>query len=227
MLMTTTTLAFAQPPKPVIPVNTYPALNIVHYQASVEKWVTTQTALVTVNIDASLNQAGMDNLQQQVNTSLTSLANNVNWQMIAYNRNEDASGLEQVSITEQARLSADQLANLRSKTTALSKPGIKYSINDIEFTPSMDEVQTAEDQLRAQLYQRIKQEIDTLNKTYNQNFYVNDLEFYTGNAQPMMRSDTNAKMMLTAMPQPQAATTMSQQLIMSVDVTLAATIKTP
>ncbi len=225
MLVTTTT--YADSNKPVIPVGPYPALNIVHYQTSVEQWVTTKTALVTVGVDASLNQGGMDNLQQQVNESLKELASNVTWQMTDYERNQDSSGLERVHIEEQARLTSDQLTNLRSQTDKLSKPGIKYSIIDIQFTPSLAEIQTAQDNLRSQLYTKVKQEIELVDKTYDQEFYVHDLEFYPGDMPVPMpaQNDNNYKMMAVAAPQPQA--TMSQRLVMSVDVRLAATIKNP
>ncbi|MFN7097972.1 MAG: hypothetical protein ACK4PR_10530, partial [Gammaproteobacteria bacterium] len=49
MLMTTS--SYADNNSAVIPVGQYPALNIVHYQASAEQWVTTKTALVTVGVD--------------------------------------------------------------------------------------------------------------------------------------------------------------------------------
>ncbi len=219
-------LALADGPAPVIPIGQYPSLNIVHYQASVEQWVTTQTALVTMGVDASLNQSGMDNIQSQVNASLKKLADNVNWQMTTYERNQDASGLEKLHIEEQARLTSNQLTNIRTSTDKLSQPGVKYSIIDIQFTPSLAEMQAVNDSLRAQLYDKIKQEVNLLNKTYDQKFYVNDVEFYSGDIQPLQSNNTNGykTMALAAAPAPQPAATMSQRLVMSADVTLASTI---
>lgn len=224
MLITAT--CYADNNGPIIPTGQYPALNIVHYQTSVEQWVTTKTALVTVGVDASLNQSGMDNLQQQVNDSLKALADNVTWQMTDYERSQDSSGLESIHIEEQARLTSDQLTNLRTQTDKLSKPGIKYSIIDLQFTPSLADIQAAQDNLRSQLYSKVKQELELVDKTYDQEFYVHDLEFYPGDMPvPSPNYGTNKMVAMAAAPQPQA--TMSQRLVMSVDVTLASTIKNP
>lgn len=225
--MVITTTGFADTANSGVSITQNPVLNVVHYQTSVEQWVTTKTALVTIGVDASLNQAGMDNLQQQVNDSLKTLADNVVWQMTDDERNQDSSGLEQIHIEEQARLTSDQLVSIRTKTNTLSKPGIKYSIIDLQFTPSLAEIQVAQDNLRSQLYGKIKHEIDLLDKTYDENFYVHDLEFFSGNLPapvPMAQNQANYKaMMVSTAPQPQA--TMSQRLIMNADVTLASTIK--
>lgn len=223
-----TTASWADTPQPVIPVAQYPQFNTIHYQTSVEQWVTTKTALVTIGVDASLNQTGMDNMQQQVSDSLKSLASDINWQMTDYERTQDASGLERVHIEEQARLTADQLTNLRTKTDTLSKPGIKYSIIDIQFTPSLAEIQVAQDNLRSQLYSKVKQEIELLNKNYDQTFYVHDLEFSPGDAsppQPMAQNNGNYKMVQMAAVPSSSQATMSQRMVMSVDVVLASTVK--
>lgn len=224
-LMTVSTFSFAGSSKySHFP---YPPLNRIHFQLSAEQWVTTKTALVTIGVDASLNQKGMDDMQQQVNDSLQTLATGVTWQMTDYERNEDASGLERVHIEEQARLTSDQLTNIRTKTDTLSKPGIKYSVSDIQFTPSLADIQASQDALRAKLYMQIKQEMDLLDKTYDQEFHVHNLQFYSGDTPPMpvpAQGNGAQYKMLVAAPQP-AAATMSQRLVMNVDVTLAAMMK--
>lgn len=225
-LLASSSAILAASASPAIAVGKYPRLNVVHYQTSVEQWVTTKTALVTVGVDANLNQNGTDTLQQQINSSLQSLASDASWQMTDYERNQDASGLERIHIEEQARLTADQLNNLRSKTDTLSKPGIKYSIIDMQFTPSLAEMQAAQDALRAQLYDKIKQETNLLNKTYDQDFYVHNIQFFNGDApMPMPQNGVQFKAMAMAAAPSQGGTTMSQRLVMSADVVLAATIK--
>ncbi|NNM59909.1 MAG: hypothetical protein HKM04_08860 [Legionellales bacterium] len=225
-LMLITPLSFADSSQSQMPWPSYPKLNRIHYQASVEQWVTTSTALVTIGIDASQNQKGMDTLQEQVDDSLATLTKNVTWQMTDYERTEDASGLEQIHMEEQARLNTNQLIDMRSKTYNLSKPGIKYSIINIEFTPSLAELQAAQDSLRAELYTKIKQELDLVDKTYAQDFYIHNITFTQGNAPmpvPMAQNGGNYKMLAVAgAVQPQA--TMSQKVVMTADVILASTI---
>ena len=227
-LLAISPLSFADSSNPAMPWPPIPELNRVHYQTSAEQWVTTTTALVTVGVDASLNQKGMDTLQQQVNESLSTLAKSVTWQMTDYERTQDASGLETIHIEEQARLNTNQLTTLRSNTDSLSKPGIKYSIVNIQFTPSLADMQAAQDTLRNVLYTKIKQEVDLLNKTYDQNFYVHNVIFIQGNAPapvPMGQNGGNYKMLVAVAQAPQPAATMSQRLVMTADVILASTVQ--
>lgn len=201
-------------------------LNKITFQLSAEDWVKTQTALVTITIDASLNQAGMDNLQAEVSHNLNELASSANWQMVDYQRNQDSSGLETIHMTEQARLSPDQLTQIRSHTTALSKPGIRYTVANIDFVPSLSEIEGVKAHLRENLDIKIADEISFLNKTYHQNFTVHHLVFYTGEGQPLTPTPmvANYKMANLAVTSSPTPTSLSQKMVMNALVTVAGPI---
>ena len=218
-------MACADAPAVTLPVGHYPELNLIHYQINAEQWVTTQTALVTIGIDASLNQSGMDNLQTQINQSLASLAKDISWQMTDYERNQDSSGLESIHIEEQARLTADQLTQLRTHTEALSKPGIHYSVLNIAFTPSLADIEQAENNLRETLNQKIADEIKRVDKQYDQTFYIHDLTFYSGDQPVPQPAQANYKMLNMVAAAPQSTASMSQRLVLHADVILAAVLK--
>ena len=220
------TSLWAATPGAVMPFGEYPRLNTINYQVTAEKWVSTQTAKVTVSIDASLNQAGMDNLQSQVESSLKSVAN-VDWRLVDFERTQDQSGLEKIHISAQARLATAQVTDIRTKTEKLSKPGLKYQIDSIDYTPTADDIQAAQASLRNELYQRIQAEIVALDKTFaNQVYYVHDLNFggdNNGSSGPMVRT-----MMLAAAPAQSAGnTSISQKVTVVANVTLASTIANP
>lgn len=159
-------------------VNLAPLLNKVTLQFQNEQWVTTQTALVNVVINATLNDQDIGSLQSSVLDKLKKLSNKNEWHILSLNRQLDQSGLEKVQIQAQARLQQSELSNLRNKAKELSKPGETFSVSDISFAPSDEEIQKANSELRMALYQKAKNEIDILNKVYpDQKYYLYSIDF--------------------------------------------------
>lgn len=166
-------------------------LNKVQMQLKVEQWLTTQTAEVNVSVNASVNDQGIERIQNHVLSKLKQLSNRGEWHIIRYNRVKDASGLESVRISAQVRLPQSELASLRSKAKSISKPGEDYKIDRISFTPSDDEVRVAKDELREKIYEYAKKEIAKLNKIYpTEKFYIYRIDFT--NAPAIMPMAENA-----------------------------------
>lgn len=232
ILPTTLLIAVLTPvyavPQPVVPVNDYPKLNTISYQISAEKWVNTDTAKVTVVIDATLNQQGMQNLQSNMVQYLNKLVA-ADWRVTDFSRNQSQSDLETVSVTAQAWVPTGQLADVRAKALSMSKPGMKYTVSDINYQPTPDEIQQAQAQLRGELYGKIQSELAVVNNTYKDaNFYVNNITFMTGDMpapMPMMKAQGAAQVMMAANAAPNPS--ISQKIVMNATVTLAATITTP
>ena len=84
-----------------------PLLNKVILQLSAEQWVTTKTALVTVGINANVNDNGIENIQGEVLIKLHQLSDKGEWHITSFNRTQDQSGLERIQISGQARLPSD------------------------------------------------------------------------------------------------------------------------
>lgn len=153
-------------------------LNKVNFQLNAEQWVTTQTAKVFVTVNATVNDAGIDNIQKTVLTKLNQLSNKSEWHIVSFTRMKDKSGLESVQIQAEARLPQSDLGALRTKAKSLTRPGETFSVSDIQFTPSEEEIRSAEVVLRNDIYQQAKKELDTVNKHYpTQKFYIHAIDF--------------------------------------------------
>lgn len=153
-------------------------LNKVSLQLKSEKWVTTKTADVFVGVNASVSDAGIEKIQNQVLGQLQQLSALGEWHIVSYNRQQDKSGLESIQISAEARLPQTELPALRGKAKAISKPGATFTIDDVQFTPSDDEMTQANVALRSLIYQQAKAEIDILNKMYpDQKYYIYRIEF--------------------------------------------------
>ena len=155
-----------------------PLLNTVTLQFSSEQWVATKTALVTVGINASLSGNALEKSQSQFMSKLNQVSNKGEWHIMSFVRTQDQSGLERVQASAQARLPSSDLSGLRDKVKAISVPGETYTLDNVEFIPSEEELRDANTTLRNAIYQQAKNEIDSLNKLYtDQKFYIHNINF--------------------------------------------------
>jgi hypothetical protein len=201
----------------------YPSLNRIHYVVQKEQWVVSDSARVIVSVNANLTDDALDHFQDKMNQSLNSLAKNVSWHVTQFNRNQDNSGLEQVSAQAEARIANSALAGLRVKADKLSSPGIKYSIVDIQYGPSDVDIQKAKDSLRQNVYAAIAEEIRSLNKMYKQEFFINSIDFDLNSSilpppQPMLMRVASTGASNDNIP-------VNQKLVLQADVVLAAKVE--
>jgi hypothetical protein len=158
-----------------------PLLNTVTLQFNAEQWAAAKTALVTVGINASLNNKGLESIQGEVLNKLNQISNKAEWHIISFNRNLDQSGLERIQMSAVIRLSSADLSHLRDIAKTISKPGETYTIDAVEFTPSEQELRDVNTVLRNTIYQQIQNEITNLNKMYpDQKYYVHSVNFLGG-----------------------------------------------
>ena len=168
-----------------------PLLNKVTLQLQSQQWVTTSTALVYVGVNAAVTDQSMGSVQADVVNKLKQLSDKDEWHVISFNRQLDQSGLERVQISAQARLPQSELSGLRDKAKKISKPGETYTIDNVSFIPSDEEIQRANTSLRADLYNQAKNEIDSLNKIYpDQKYYLYSIDFVSSpSPMPMMANE--------------------------------------
>ncbi len=162
-------------------------LNKITLNLSAEQWVATKSALVTIGINASVSDHGLDKVQDEVLQKLNQLSDKGEWHIVTFNRSLDQSGLERVQMSAQARLPSTALSNLRDKAKSTSKPGETFTLDDVQFTPSEDELREANAALRSQIYQQAKDEIVRITKlTPEQKYSIHDVNFVNTYApQPM------------------------------------------
>lgn len=201
-----------------------PLLNKVALSLHAEQWVTTQTALVNVGINAAVADQNIVNVQNEIMQKLKQFSKNGDWHVLSFDRQLDKSGLETIHIVAQARLPQPELGNLRDKAKAISKPGEAFTIDDVQFTPSEDELRQAKTALRNNIYQLAKAELDTLNKLYtDQKYYIHQIDFISQLPSPVP-SIQNAMYMKAygSMPRPAAPLSIGNKAELEATVVLAA-----
>ncbi|ASQ46490.1 hypothetical protein [Legionella clemsonensis] len=217
LLGLSSSLSLAVEPKPI--------LDKVIFQISARQWVTTQTALLTVNVNATLTNADLVKARADIMTTLAKIAPG-DWHLTQFDRSQDSSGLEKLFVAAEARVPQASLTNIYQNAKNVSKPGATYTIDGVEFKPSLEEVQQVKVQLRERLYKLVNDEIGRLNQVYpTQNYSLNTLIVTEGEPAPIQPQAYRAKntMMLAtevaAAPAP--ALTVSNELTMNAIVEVA------
>ncbi|CDZ78769.1 hypothetical protein BN59_03083 [Legionella massiliensis] len=194
------------------------------FQISAKQWVTTQSALLTVNINATLTNADLVKARADIMANLNKISVG-EWQLTQFDRSQDSSGLDKLFVAAQARIPQTSLPDIYKSAKDITKPGATYEINGVEFKPSLEEVQQVKMQLRERLYEQINDELGRLNKVYNnQNYSVNQVYFFEGDqVVPMAKAREMNAMAFNAVatPAPAAPLTVSNELVMSAMVELA------
>nr|WP_242601946.1 hypothetical protein [Legionella yabuuchiae] len=159
-------------------------LDKVSFQVTARQWVTTKSALVNVSINATLTNTDLIKARAEITDSLDKIAAGA-WHIVQFDRSQDSSGLEKLTVLARARVDQHVLPNVYKNAKTVSKPGMNYEISSIEFKPSLEEVQEAKNQLRQTLYQQAHQELSRLNQVYSgQSYSLHQLIFVEGDAQP-------------------------------------------
>ncbi|WP_028387569.1 hypothetical protein [Legionella fairfieldensis] len=201
-------------------------LDKVVFQVSAKQWVTTQTALLTVAINATLSNADLVKARADIMSNLTKIATG-DWQLTQFDRSQDSSGLEKLYVVAQARIPQAGLTDIYKHAKDVSKPGATYEIGSVEFKPGLAEIQQAKSQLREQLYQQVNNELSRLNKAYaTQNYSVNRIIFFDGEpVLPLAKAYFNDQQIntavMTAAATPAPPVTVSNELVMGAVVELA------
>ena len=160
--------------------NVEPLLNKVTLRMNAEQWVTTKSALVTIGINVTVSDNDLGKAQSRIMDKLNQLAAKADWHIVSFDRSQDQSGLEKIQASAQARLVDNTLAGLREKAKAVSKPGETFTLDNVQFVPTEDEMRAANVVLRENIYQQAKTELDALNKMYpDQKYYLHQINFMT------------------------------------------------
>ncbi len=181
MLMVVTPFTFAA--DVVIPPQLI--LDKVFFQVSAKQWVTTQSALLGVNISVTLANADLVKARSDIMERLNKIAKG-DWHLLAFDRSQDSSGLEKLDVQAQARVDQTALTAIYQNAKSVSMPGAKYEVASVEFKPSLEETQVVLAKVRDQLYQQVNDEIARMNKAYpTQNYSVSNLVFVSGDNPPV------------------------------------------
>lgn len=195
----------------------YPSLDKVKYTVTAEQWVNTSSAKVTVSVNAALTDKQLGTIQTAILNNLKTISNQAQWHITEFNRSKNQAGLEQLSALAVARIPAAELSTLRENAKRASKPGATYTITNINFTPSVEEIQKAKADLRAKIYAQVKDELARLNDQYTKEQYF--LHTIIFNSQDSMPTPQVRTMILTKVEGKE-----SQSMAVSNKVTLNASV---
>ena len=80
-----------------------PPLNKVTMHLTSQQWVETSTANVVVQVNASLNEQGLETAHSTINEKLAKISDQAKWHITRFDRNKNQSGLEELTVTAEAR----------------------------------------------------------------------------------------------------------------------------
>ncbi|MFI4919469.1 MAG: hypothetical protein ACHP65_07930 [Legionellales bacterium] len=199
------------------------ALDRVFFQVSLKQWVTTQTALLSVSINATLTSADLVKARTDIMGRLSKIAKG-DWHLLEFQRSQDSSGLEKLYVQAQARVDQSALTGIYQNAKSVSMPGAKYEISGVEFKPSLEETQTVKANIRELLYQKVSDEIARINKVYPaQHYTVGNLLFVDGDSLPLAKAYQAKELNTMSMAAVSAPLTVSNELVLTAVVEAAST----
>jgi hypothetical protein len=198
-----------------------PVLDTVTFQTSAKQWVNTQTVLLSVNVNMSLNNTDLVKARSDILSRLGKIAKG-DWHLLAFDRSQDSSGLEKLYVQAQARVDQSALTDIYQNAKSVSIPGAKYEVSGVEFKPSLDEIQAVKDKIREQLYQKVNEEIARINKAYpTQQYTLNSLQIQDNEVQPQARMYQAKEANTMALSSADAPLSVSNELVLTALVKVA------
>lgn len=199
--------------------NARPPLDEITFVLTQQAWAKTDTANVTVAINAALDKTSLTTMRGTIMNNLNKIAP-ADWHLVQFQRSQDSSGLEKLSVEAEARVKETALNTINAQALSVSKPGSNYKIQSVDFTPTIADVEKIKQTLRDALYQQINTEIALLNKTYSTQKYMLHGVRFTDYAPPHTQM-----LMQVAAPRAMAevatTNTVSQMVTLTAEVDIA------
>lgn len=203
-----------------------PVSDSISLNLSVEEWVKTETALVTLVVDAASN--GGENsgtLRADILKAVSGIADKAQWRIVRMDSQSDSAGLERWQAALEARLPESQLSALADRAKKASRPGLQVRVGGIAFEPTLAETEVTRSALRERIYAQVNAELKRLKAAFpDRNYRVGAIDFFeTSTPRPMMmKRSGNMEMMAAAAPQADMMEGVQDKLTMGARVTLSA-----
>ncbi|MDD3372016.1 MAG: hypothetical protein PHE27_09360 [Alphaproteobacteria bacterium] len=134
----------------------------ISYDIYAEDWVTTKTARVLLGVEAAVSDQNSGSMRADMAKAVNAAAK-ADWRMTNFYRSQDKTGLERWSLLFEARLSEADLGGLADDAKKASKAGMQVRVENIDFSPSREEVETARAALRVRIYKDVAEQLKELN----------------------------------------------------------------
>lgn len=152
----------------------------VSFTLSAEDWVTTKTARVVARVDSAVAASATGTARAEMIKAVNNLASG-DWRLTEFNRMPDQTGLERWTALFEARLPESNLGGLADTAKKLSKSGMQLTVNAIDFSPTLDEVEAVRAALRVQLYKKIGDQLAALNNAIpGRNYRIASVDLNNG-----------------------------------------------
>jgi hypothetical protein len=192
-----------------------------------EDWVTTKTAHVVLDVEASVSAATAGTMRADMIKSVNDAAKG-DWRLVSFSRNQDQTGMERWSVDFEARLPENELGGLSDAAKKASKAGMQISVAAMDFSPTLDETETTKAALRTRLFKQAADQLATLNSTLpGRTYRISQITFDT-EAEPvspptlMHRAMVPGVMAMTAQAPAQDPIERSEKIILTAHVTFSA-----
>ena len=129
----------------------------------VEEWMNSETAEVTIIVDASLENTDGFELKLTINSALEKIIPGVVWRYSQVNRSRDRTGRETWQLGIQARVTDEILDGISVRARNLGVPGLQFRIGNVDYTPTAAAVEDLNRTLRSKLNTMIADELNVLN----------------------------------------------------------------
>lgn len=149
----------------------------VSYDVTVEDWVATKSARVSLAVYASVSAATSGTARDEMTKAVAAIAK-AEWKLTGFNRGQDNTGMERWTALFEARLPESSLGGLTEAAKKASKPGMQLSVAAIDFSPTLEEKESVRATLRTKIYKIAAEQLPQLNGTLpGRSFRISDIYF--------------------------------------------------
>ena len=134
-----------------------------HLGFTVEDWLESDTAELTIDIDASVEGSDGFELRNDIKKSLNDLID-TDWRFVRVDRKTDRTGREVWRVSAQARVAESEINNLGGRTKKLGKVGLQYRVGRVDYSPTQEQVEDLNRALRSKVNELVQAELEALNK---------------------------------------------------------------
>lgn len=171
----------------------YPEYNTITFTLNDKTTVKSDTALVQVTVNAT---ALSNNQQTAENAALQTLRKtlpSVQWQIVNYNQTRAQSGVMNISIEIQGRLTQSQIQLLNKVVARYQSPNQKLTSQVLNYNPTVASISQAKMTLMIQMYNKIQTYLKTFNQKTNRHYHIQNISYNSDQtpqpraASPMVR----------------------------------------
>ncbi len=141
-----------------------------------EEWVKASTVRVVVNISALSKEQNLIRIKQEALSGLKKIINS-EWIVTDYRRSKDRSGLTRLNIRAETRVPEGKLSGIYGRVKMVSREGLQINITSLDYSPTLDEIETAKARARARIYKMAVKEAKKLKEVMKIDFNIFQIDF--------------------------------------------------